>query len=154
MADRKTNWAACRNCPCPPDAHEAVILRPICVDPPARVLFEGTLGHCLIDGCGCQMWMRENPSHKEMAAAGRDVPAGWELVAIPDPGWRWRTGRQCRYAEAGHRRCEGYAAAELRRGTVRPQWWAYCPDHMYGRWVEGGKVMHWILRECVPGTTQ
>ena len=36
------------------------------------------------------------------------------------------------------------------RGTYRTQWWAYCERHSFGRWIEDGKVMHWILRP-IPG---
>ncbi len=52
------NWAPCANCPCTPDEHEAVILKPVCIDPPARVLFLGTLGGCTTGGCGCRMYER------------------------------------------------------------------------------------------------
>jgi len=52
------NWAPCVNCPHLPDEHQAVIIKPICIDPPARVLFEGTLGECTADGCGCSLYRR------------------------------------------------------------------------------------------------
>jgi hypothetical protein len=50
------NWAPCANCPHAPDEHEAVVLGPVCADPPSRVLFLGTLGGCRAEGCGCEMW--------------------------------------------------------------------------------------------------
>jgi hypothetical protein len=50
------NWAPCANCPHPPEQHTAVIVKPVCIDPPARVLFEGTLGGCLEPGCTCSMY--------------------------------------------------------------------------------------------------
>ena len=60
------NWCPCAFCPHAPDSHEAVVMRPICIDRPARVLFEGTLGRCLAGGCDCPMWLRAD------AAAGED----------------------------------------------------------------------------------
>lgn len=26
-------------------------------------------------------------------------------------------------------------------------WWAYCERHLYGRWIEDGKVVGWVLRQ-------
>jgi hypothetical protein len=46
-------WGLCV-CTHGPNGHEAVILRPICIDPGNRVLFEGTLGHCC--DCDCEMF--------------------------------------------------------------------------------------------------
>jgi hypothetical protein len=46
-------WAICE-CGDGPEIHDPVIVRPICVDPGNRVLFEGTLGGC--SKCGCQMY--------------------------------------------------------------------------------------------------
>ena len=61
--------------------------------------------------------------------------------------WRPYTGRlTCRRRLVGNRTCTTRAVAEMRRGVTRPAWWAYCASHMYGRWIEDGKVMHWILR--------
>lgn len=77
----------------------------------------------------------------------RDVPEGCRLFATPDPDWRVVEGKPCRYPAQGHTQCKQPSAAELHRGTYRKQWWAYCPPHMYGRWVEDGQVMRWILRE-------
>lgn len=31
------------------------------------------------------------------------------------------------------------------RGADKPRPWDYCADHMYGRWIEDGKVMGWRL---------
>lgn len=52
------NWAPCASCPHLPDSHAAVIIRPIAIDPPCRVLFEGTLGGCQDPGCECAMYAR------------------------------------------------------------------------------------------------
>ena len=74
-----------------------------------------------------------------------DVPEGHEVVAIIDPEWDVDAGKRCRYARAGHHVCGKPSAASLLRGRERKTRWAYCPEHMYGRWVEEGFVMHWIL---------
>lgn len=84
----------------------------------------------------------------------REVPEGYELVAAPDPHWRLVSGKRCRMRGTGPA-CAEPAVAELDRGYAgagigskrEHNWWAYCPDHMYGRWAEDGNVMHWILRE-------
>jgi hypothetical protein len=95
---------------------------------------------------------------KLLAAESREVPEGYELVAVPDDGWRVDPGRPCRRQGPRHRACGKPSAASLNRPqrlratTYRPErradsWWAYCTDHLYGRWVENGTVMVWVLRE-------
>lgn len=32
-----------------------------------------------------------------------------------------------------------------RVGGSRPARWGYCKDHLYGRWIEAGKVLEWIV---------
>jgi hypothetical protein len=29
-------------------------------------------------------------------------------------------------------------------------WWAYCPEHLYGRTIEDGKLMAWVIRRVEP----
>lgn len=86
----------------------------------------------------------------------REIPEGYELAAVPDPDWRLVSGKRCRMREGQCSTCGSDAVAELDRGwgarygrhrSREHDWWAYCPDHMYGRWIEGGQVMHWILRK-------
>jgi hypothetical protein len=72
------------------------------------------------------------------------VPDGYELVAVPDPQWRLVSGKRCRRQEAFHQVCTNPAVAEFRR--AHGHWWGYCPEHMYGRWVENGRVLRWIVR--------
>lgn len=139
------NWAPCRNCPHPPDVHQAVILRPIAIDPPARAVFEGTLGACLAKGCGCDLWTRQALSPRELARESREVPDDCELVAVPDKDWQLDRTRTCRYG--GNKPCGRRSAATMERGFKVRQRWGYCEDHMFGRWVEGGVVLNWILRE-------
>lgn len=92
------------------------------------------------------------PDRPDPSALWPEVPEGCEVVAIEDPEWRLTSdSRMCRMR--GGKRfgsvCIRDAVAELDRSHVpgRQNWWAYCLDHMYGRWIEDGKVMHWILRE-------
>jgi hypothetical protein len=83
-----------------------------------------------------------------------EIPEGYEAVAVEEgPDWRI-TGeleRLCSYVSSSGQRCSGWPVAALQRGTARKQWWTYCPDHTYGRWIEDGKVMHWILRKVDAG---
>jgi hypothetical protein len=66
------------------------------------------------------------------------------------PDWRLETGRRCRWG-GGYRRpaCGKPSAAALLRAHAGTsgRWWAYCESHLYGRWIEDGRIMHWILRK-------
>lgn len=78
----------------------------------------------------------------------RYVPPGFELAAVPDTEWRLVTGKVCRFRSAWRGpACGRPSAAEFLRGWNRPAWWAYCEQHLYGRWIEDGQVMQWIMRE-------
>jgi hypothetical protein len=81
---------------------------------------------------------------KLLAAEGRDVPGGYELVAVPDGDWQVDGSRRCRRQGARHKVCGKPSVASLQRGNGP---WGYCIDHLYGRWIESGSVMVWILRE-------
>lgn len=84
------------------------------------------------------------------------APEGHVHVAQVDPRWRLiteRTFRGCRWGSGpGHQACGAAAVAELNRGRhLRvggrvDSWWAYCADHLYGRWIEDGQVMWWAVR--------
>lgn len=84
-------------------------------------------------------------------------PDGYAWTAVPaGPQWRLETGRRCRFAgQRGQHRCTADAVAALNRShwrtEARPSWWAYCAEHMYGRWVEDGRVMQWVLRPATSG---
>lgn len=84
-----------------------------------------------------------------------DVLAGYEWV-VEDGGLQWRLVSRpqirCRY-RGKDGQCENPAVVELNRGRYvqatrenRDSWWAYCLEHSYERWVEGGKVVMWALR--------
>jgi hypothetical protein len=60
---------------------------------------------------------------------------GWTCPPIGAGRCRWMTGR---------RACQRPAVATLMRG-LKPRAWDYCEDHLYGRWIEAGKVMSWRL---------
>ena len=34
---------------------------------------------------------------------------------------------------------------------LAPGWWPHCVSHLQGRWIEDGKVWHWVLREAGGG---
>jgi len=82
-----------------------------------------------------------------------EAPAGfhWEVGESHHLDWSldaWQIGqRRCRFSDAGVR-CANIAAVVLHRYSWngRSQPWAYCADHMYGRWIEDGRVLEWKLR--------
>lgn len=91
----------------------------------------------------------------ERPAPTWDVPPGFHHKAIEHDDWRLVSGKRCRRVAQRREVCGKPAVAELNRGRYRSvvnsdlrrvdYWWAYCPEHLYGNWIENGKVMHWIL---------
>lgn len=75
---------------------------------------------------------------------GREAPDGCEFVAVPDDGWTigGREDRACRWSMSS--RCPNPTVASFQRGNGP---WFYCADHMFGRWIEDGAVMVWVVRE-------
>jgi len=76
-------------------------------------------------------------------------PAGFHYEAVEDSSLDWiappvGAGR-CRHM-SGHplKVCGKPPVATLYRGTHRHAY-DYCPEHLYGRWVEDGKVLGWRL---------
>lgn len=77
-------------------------------------------------------------------------PEGFRWVDIVDPAWRIEEGKRCRMRLSGSKsaRCERESVAALNRGRHveglgrQPSWWAYCPGHLYGRWIRDGVVMY------------
>jgi len=87
---------------------------------------------------------------------GREPPEGCEFFAVMDEGWRagGSSSHRCRYMLNG-RSCGAPSVARFNRPRhlktgIRPTWWHYCADHMYGRWVENGVVMTWHVRDIEP----
>lgn len=77
---------------------------------------------------------------------GEAAPDGFVVAVFEDQ--RWRTVddpngvRRCR-RNGRNVRCDNRVVAALlraHRGT-RGAWWNYCAEHMYGRWIEDGKVV-------------
>lgn len=76
-----------------------------------------------------------------------------------DPGWKWVAqvdadfklggrAKRCRYSRNAVR-CPNDAVATLYRpvgGHGRRYPWAYCNEHLFGRWIEAGQIMEWV--EC------
>ena len=91
----------------------------------------------------------------------REVPEGYHLTAVPESTlsssleWRLEAGRPCRAgASAYTTACGQPSVAAMNRGRRgREAWWAYCGDHLYGRWIEDGQVMCWILEADAPELT-
>lgn len=91
----------------------------------------------------------------ERPSPPNEAPSGYVWVPVPEDG-RWQPlrvtvapgvpGLRCRLMTARHQ-CGKPAVARLNRSTSgTPNWWAYCAEHMFGRWVEDGAVMGWRLR--------
>lgn len=93
------------------------------------------------------------PAVRPIPRNGEPAPDGYHYEAVPEGGWRLTEGKRCRAGAGYHKAaCGAPAVAELLRPptyrtTPVGRWWAYCSQHMYGRWVEGGQVLHWVLRE-------
>lgn len=116
----------------------------------------GDVGRHLAHGwrqhCGATMaWITAKMLAWEARQPG--VPEGYHLEAVPAASlssggdWRIDATRRCRQAAYGRKACGAQSAAVLMRSYgngTRP--WGYCADHMYGRFVEGGQVMCWILK--------
>lgn len=76
-----------------------------------------------------------------------DAPA-YAPAFVPEQegdDWKLSDGRQC-----SHMHCTNVAVAALNRqrhmyrtGRKVDAWFHYCPDHMYGRWVEWDEVWWW-----------
>lgn len=104
--------------------------------------------------CGHTMtWM----TLKLLAAENRgDVPEGYELAVAASENWRVAPGKLCA-RRLGRTTCRKPSAAELNRGHRRwsqalgryrewDAWHPYCLEHLYGNWIEDGRVWHWALR--------
>lgn len=83
-----------------------------------------------------------------------EAPEGWHYEAVEEDRRRWRIipperqPRKCRWTIITRKACGAPAEAEFDRGRQgRQQWWAYCGVHLYGRWIENGRIMHWRLVE-------
>lgn len=86
-----------------------------------------------------------------------DGPSGYRWVAVADPAWRVLPEEKrnflCRRIGPGHLYCQNFGAAEVARGRSTTtsrfghNWWVYCADHLYGRWIQDGVVMSWRLEK-------
>lgn len=72
---------------------------------------------------------------------------GYHREWLPDPDWRFGT----KYTKCRQPHCPNPPVAEFDRlFTVRggrrvPRAYAYCEQHLYGRKIENGQVLHWVL---------
>lgn len=81
-------------------------------------------------------------------------PDGFHFEAVEDSSLTWKTpplsAGGCRFTVGpGHKTCGAEPVASLMRGSGTP--WNYCREHLYGRWVEGGRVMGWRAVRDSPG---
>jgi hypothetical protein len=64
-----------------------------------------------------------------------------------DPSWRYGT----KYTKCRRRGCLNSPIAEfdrtvrMSRGRIARRPYAYCADHLYGRKIENGQVLHSVL---------
>ena len=102
---------------------------------------------CAVPWCPKYVRAASRPSQPD------GLPHGFAWVVEPDEGpLGWLTampaetsGNRCRLIGPGHRSCGQPAVAWLRRGRY---YWAYCGGHLYGRWIEDGRVVGWRLRQA------
>ena len=79
------------------------------------------------------------------------APNGYRWHARVDPDWLVPDGGP-RLLVSGQKarcrspRCKAPAVATLDRGHCQHRYWHYCAAHLYGRWIEDGHVMEWVLR--------
>jgi hypothetical protein len=75
------------------------------------------------------------------------IPGGYVGMIAADPDFRLDDagGKRCRFTVGpGKKNCQRPAVATLRRG--RAGRWGYCAEHLYGRWLEDGQVVGFVLR--------
>ena len=90
--------------------------------------------------------------------SGRTAPTripqeGYHLEAAPSEYWvtpAVGAGR-CRFTIGpNNETCRQPAVATRWRGYRDKRAWDYCADHLYGRWIENGEVLHWREVPDVP----
>lgn len=82
---------------------------------------------------------------------GHRPPDGYAWAVVDDTGpleWLLATDAQadryhCRYST--RQPCSSRVVASLQRGRSRGRHF-YCAGHMYGRWIESGRIVSWRLR--------
>lgn len=66
----------------------------------------------------------------------------WEAAKEEPDHWKFGPSKaKCRSLKCPNR----VAAWLFRKGKKRSGWWGYCAEHLYGRWIEDGKVWRWRL---------
>lgn len=105
----------------------------------ARLLLPGPLEWALAEGRGRAP---EGYRYAWKLEQNDGTRGSWRAVASP--------GIQCRHASTSktEARCENDSVAELLRSNVRRSWWAYCPEHLFGRAFADGAVYVLILEEA------
>jgi len=72
-----------------------------------------------------------------------EAPPGFHFEVAPREGWLVPAigAGGCRF---GRPSCKRPPVASLLRG-IRPAPWDYCERHLYGGWIEDGRVVSWRL---------
>lgn len=83
-----------------------------------------------------------NPYSESFGPVAARIDNKWRVLPLD----LTQPAKRCRWG--GNKPCRLVAVAELDRGRWpwsrrKPNWWAYCGEHLYGRWVEDGHVMKW-----------
>lgn len=94
--------------------------------------------------------MNRPPKWDSWLPEAERLPAdAWEVR--PDPDWTTDHPRigvsRCRFGSPTYGWCGQPTVAVLFRGRRRNFPYAYCADHLYGRWIEDGRVVWWCIRE-------
>lgn len=88
-------------------------------------------------------WITPAGRFTEAAAMGRRLAVVDELQ-LPDSGWELGgEGRPCR--RLARPACPNPSVATLGRGSKTPQRWGYCAEHLYGRYLEDGRLLTTVL---------
>ncbi len=67
-----------------------------------------------------------------------------EFVWVEDPSWRVLPaghGKWCRFGKCSRPAVAALWRAMRRRGPAGGLWWPYCDLHLYGRRIQGDKVL-------------
>jgi hypothetical protein len=72
------------------------------------------------------------------------------MVWVPDPEWRTPS----EYERCRQPVCPNPPVADLKRrryyrGGMRPVWWAYCAEHLYGRRIVDGVVEQQVVENSL-----
>ena len=101
------------------------------------------------ESAGLHAWERRREGRPVPRSGEPALPGHEYIVTTMDVlHWRLASGKRCRWGAGFHMKaCGRPCVAELNRSSFkgRKNWWAYCELHLYGRWIEDGQVLMWIM---------